>query len=66
MMIRTVYLRLDRINKKAEITIGGSSDPNKPQQGTVRIDEARNGKPYTVIGSASGGGTVSIEGECSA
>ncbi len=30
--------------KKAEITIGGSSDPNKPQQGTVRIDEARNGK----------------------
>ena len=48
--------------KKAEITIGGSSDPNKPQQGTVRIDEARNGKPYTVIGSASGGGTVSIKG----
>ena len=49
--------------KKAEITIGGSSDPNKPQQGTVRIDEARNGKPYTVIGSASGGGTVSIKGK---
>ena len=48
--------------QRAEITIGGSSDPNKPQQGTVRIDEARNGKPYTVIGSASGGGTVSIKG----
>ena len=49
-------------NQRAEITIGGSSDPNKPQQGTVRIDEARNGKPYTVIGSGSGGGTVSIKG----
>ena len=47
--------------KKAETPLA-SSDPNKPQQGTVRIDEARNGKPYTVIGGASGGGTVSIKG----
>ena len=53
--------------QRAEITIGGSSDPNKPQQGTVRIDEARRvarpgGGAFAVIGSASRGGTVSIEG----
>ena len=52
---------------KVDVTIGGSSDPNKPQQGTVRIDEARSvANPgaghLAVIGSASGGGTVSIEG----
>ena len=51
---------------KVDVTIGGSSDPNKPQQGTVRIDEARSvANPgaghLAVIGSASGGGTVSIE-----
>ena len=53
--------------KKAEVTIGGSSDSTKPQQGTVRIDEARRdamvgGGDYTVIGSVSGGGNVSITG----
>ena len=48
---------------KVDVTIGGSSDPNKPQQGTVRIDYAEQNAGYcTVIGSASGGGKVSIEG----
>ena len=53
--------------KKAEVTIGGSSDTTKPQQGTVRIDEAQRdamvgGGDYTVIGSVTGGGNVSITG----
>ena len=52
---------------RADVTIGGSSDPTKPQQGTVRIDYAERrtesgGGRYTVIGSAYGGGNVSIEG----
>ena len=54
-------------SKKAEVTIGGSSDPNTQQQGTVRIDEAQRdamvgGGDYTVIGSVTGGGNVSITG----
>ena len=48
---------------KVDVTIGGSSDPNKPQQGTVRIDYAEQNAGYrSVIGSGSGGGKVSIEG----
>jgi hypothetical protein len=48
---------------KVDVTIGGSSDPNKPQQGTVRIDEAIQPVwgSVPVIGTGSGSGNVSIK-----
>ena len=55
-------------NKRAEVTIGGSSDLTTPQQGTVRVDyavrraESGSRRKYTVIGNADGSGNVSIQG----
>ena len=48
---------------KVDVTIGGSSDPNKPQQGTVRIDQAIQPVwgSVPVIGTGSGSGNVSIK-----
>ena len=48
---------------RVDVTIGGSSDPNKPQQGTVRIDEAIQPVwgSIPVIGTGSGSGNVSIK-----
>ena len=50
--------------KRAEVTIGGNSDSTKPQQGTVRIDQAIQLETLgevPVIGTSSGSGNVSIK-----